>query len=64
MRYHQPFQGLFVIGTRYTCDTSKCQTGEYVMGLLIIFGGWCPGILYCGANAKCGKIDQAIGMRK
>lgn len=26
-------------------DTGKCQPGGYVMGLLMISWGWCPGIL-------------------
>lgn len=33
--------------------TSKCQPGDYMMGLVIIYWGWCPGIflLWCRCQA-------------
>lgn len=53
MSYQQPSQGLFVIRTRDMDNTSKCQAGDYVMGLLIIHWGRCPVVflLWCKCQA-------------
>jgi hypothetical protein len=39
-------------------DTGKCQPGGYVMGLLMISWGWCPGIL-----CKCQRGKHVTSYR-
>lgn len=36
--------------------TSKRQPGDYVMRLLIIYWGWCPGILLLWCKCQAWKI--------